>query len=82
MASQALVDLARSLQEVDPLAQYIESTEQLVLAKWGGELARIARLPTQQAKATLKTLLDQTRTPKESFILVSLATVALLKTGR
>jgi hypothetical protein len=83
MASQALVDLARSLQEVDPLAQYIESTEQLVLAKWGGELARITRLPTQQARATsLKTLLDQTRTPKESFILMSLATVALLKAGR
>jgi hypothetical protein len=69
--------------EVDPLAQYIESTEQLVLAKWGGELARITRLPTQQARATsLKTLLDQTRTPKESFILMSLATVALLKAGR
>jgi hypothetical protein len=83
MASQALSDLARSLQEVDPLAQYIESTEQLVLAKWGGELARITRLPTQQARATsLKTLLDQTRTPKESFILMSLATVALLKAGR
>jgi len=83
MASQALVDLARSLQEVDPLAQYIESTEQLVLAKWGGELARITRLPTQQARATsLKTLLDQTRTPKESFILMALATVALLKAAR
>ena len=82
MASQALVDLARSLQEVDPLAQYIESTEQLVLAKWGGELARITRLPTQQAEAALTTLLGQTRTPKESFILLSLATVALLKAGR
>ena len=52
MASQALVELTRSLQEVDPLAQYIESTEQLVLAKGGGELARITRLPTQQARAT------------------------------
>jgi hypothetical protein len=82
MASQALSDLTRSLQEVDPLAQYIESTDQLVLAKWGGELARIARLPTQQAKATLNTLLDQTRTPKESFILLSLATDALLKAAR
>ena len=83
MASQALSDLARCLQEVDPLAQYIESTEQLVLAKWGGQLARITRLPTQQARATsLNTLLDQTRTTKESFILLSLATVALLRAGR
>ena len=82
MASQALSDLARCLQEVDPLAQYIESTEQLVLAKWGGELARITRLPTQQARAAVTALLDQTRTTKESFILLSLATVALLKAGR
>jgi hypothetical protein len=82
MASQTLSDLARCLQDVDPLAQYIESTEQLVLAKWGRELARITRLPTQQARAALTTLLDQTRTPKESFILLSLATVALLKAGR
>jgi hypothetical protein len=82
MARQALSDLARCLQEVDPLAQYIESTEQLVLAKWGGELARITRLPTQQARAAVTTLLDQTRTTKESFILLSLATVALLKAGR
>ena len=51
MVSQALSDLARCLQEVDPLAQYIESTEQLVLAKWGGEFARITRLPTQQARS-------------------------------
>ena len=47
-----------------------------------GELARITRLPTQQARAAVTRLLDQTRTTKESFILLSLATVALLRAGR
>ncbi len=82
MAGEALADLAHSLQEVDQLAQYVETTEQTVLFKWGGELARITNLPPKQARVALDALLDQTRTPKESSILLSLAKDALLQAPR
>lgn len=82
MAGEALADLAHSLQEVDQLAQYVETTEQTVLSKWGGELARITSLPPKQARVALDALLDQTRTPKESSTLLSLAKDALLQATR
>jgi len=82
MAGEALADLAHSLQEVDQLGQYVETTEQTVLSKWGGELARISSLPPKQARVALDTLLDQTRTPKESSTLLSLAKDVLLQASR
>ncbi len=82
MAGEALADLAHSLQEVDQLAQYVETTEQTVLSKWGGELARITSLPPKQARVALDALLDQTRTSKESSILLSLAKEAVLSSSR
>ncbi len=77
-----LIDLAESLQEVDRLAQYIETTEKTVLSKWGNDLTRIASLPAKQARASLDALLDQTRTPKESSTLLSLAKDMLFKASR
>ena len=82
MAGEALVDLAESLQELDRLAQYIETTEKTVLSKWGSDLTRIASLPAKQARASLDALLDQTRTPKESSTLLSLAKDMLFKASR
>lgn len=82
MAGEALADLAHSLQEVDQLAQYVETSEEAVLSKWGGELARITSLPPKQARVALDALLDQTRTPKESSTLLSLAKDALLQATR
>lgn len=82
MAGEALADLAHSLQEVDQLAQYVETSEEAVLSKWGGELARITSLPPKQARVALDALLDQIRTPKESSTLLSLAKDALLQATR
>lgn len=82
IAGEALADLAHSLQEVDQLAQYVETSEEAVLSKWGGELARITSLPPKQARVALDALLDQTRTPKESSTLLSLAKDALLQATR
>ena len=82
MAGEALADLAHSLQEVDQLAQYVETSEEAVLSKWGGELARITSLPPKQARVALDALLDQIRTPKESSTLLSLAKDALLPATR
>jgi hypothetical protein len=82
MAGEALADLAHSLQEDDQLAQYVETTEQTVLSKWGGEIARITSLPPKQVRVALDALLDQTRAPKESSTLLSLAKDALLPASR
>jgi len=82
MAGEALADLAHSLQEVDLLAQYVETTEQTVLSRWGGELVRITNLPPKQAREALDAMLDQTRTPKESSTLLSLAKEVLLQASR
>jgi hypothetical protein len=81
-AGEVLVDLAIALQEVDQLAVYIETTEQLVASKWGSELARIIDLPSAELRAALDALLDQTRTPKESALLLILANEAILERGR
>ena len=82
LAGEALVDLAKSIQEVNELAQYVETTEQTVMSKWGNDLAQITKLPPKQARVALDALLDQTRTPKESSILLSLAKEAVLDATR
>lgn len=81
-AGEVLVDLAIVLQEVDQLAVYVETTEQLVASKWRSELARIIDLPGAELRAALDALLDQTRTPKESALLLILANEAILERGR
>jgi hypothetical protein len=72
-AGEVLVDLVIALQEVGQLALYVETTEKLVASKWGSELARIIDLPGAELRAALDALLDQTRTPKESALLLILA---------
>jgi len=81
-AGEVLVDLAIALQEVDQIAVYVETTEQLVASKWGSELARIIDLPGAELRAALDALLDQARTPKESALLLILANEAILERGR
>lgn len=81
-AGEALVDIASALQEVEPFAEYIETTEEIVATRWGRELARIASLEPRQSRAALDTLMDQARTPKESSILLELAKDALLQAPR
>ena len=80
-AGEALLDLAGAIQEVDQLAEYIETTEQLVQSKWGDELATIANLPDKQARETIDLLLDQARTRKESAFLLMLAKGVLGQRG-
>ena len=80
-AGEALLDLAGAIQEVDQLAEYIETTEQLVQSKWGDKLATIANLPDKQAKETIDLLLDQARTRKESAFLLMLAKGILVQRG-
>jgi hypothetical protein len=80
-AGETLVDLANALQEVEPFAEYIETTEEIVATRWGRELARIASLEPIQSRNVLDDILSQARTPKESSTLLVLAREALLASG-
>ncbi len=80
-AGETLVDLANALQEVEPFAEYIETTEEIVATRWGRELARIASLEPRQSRNVLDDILSQARTPKESSTLLVLAREALLASG-
>ena len=72
-ANETLEDLANALEELQPFAQYIETTNEIVAARWAGELARLSSLAPRQSRAALDMLLSQARTPKESFTLMTLA---------
>ncbi len=81
-AGEALADLARHLQDLDSIAQYIPTTEAEVANRWGTELKRLGSLPPNQFRTALDILLDQTRTPKESAALMALAKAAAFKNPR
>lgn len=76
-AGETLVDLANALQEVEPFAEYIETTEETVATRWGRELARIASMEPRQRRTVIDSLLGQARTPNESSTLLSLVKEAL-----
>ena len=50
-AGETLVDLANALQEVEPFAEYIETTEEIVATRWCRELARIAGIEIRPMKS-------------------------------
>lgn len=64
---------AGTLQDLDSIAEYIPTTEADVAKRWGADLKRLANLPQGQFRTALDVLLDQTRTPKESAVLMALA---------
>jgi len=76
-AGEALKDLGVSINEIAPLSEYIESTNETVAARWATELSRLPTLPTEKFRPALDSLLDQARTPKESSILIALAKSAV-----
>lgn len=77
-AGETLVDLANALQEVEPFAEYIETTEEIVATRWCRELARIASMEPRQRRTVIDSLLGQARTPKESALLIALAKTEIL----
>lgn len=77
-AGEALGDLAGPLQDLDSIAEYLPTTEADVSKRWAADLKRLASLPESQFRTALDVLLDQTRTPKESAILMALAKEALV----
>jgi len=77
-AGEALADLAGPLQDLDSIAEYIPTTEADVAKRWGADLKRLANLPQGQFRTALDVLLDQTRTPKESAVLMALAKTEIL----
>lgn len=81
-AGEALKDVACALQDLKPLAQYIEANDKTVAARWTSELSRLSNLPAQECKLALAALLAQARTPKESSILTSLAKDAIFSKRR
>jgi hypothetical protein len=81
-AGEALADLAGPLQELDSIAEYIPSTEADVARRWAADLKRLATLPQSQFRKALDLLLDQTRTPKESAVLMALAKATILENSR
>ncbi len=81
-AGEALADLAGPLQDLDSIAEYIPTTEADVAKRWGADLKRLANLPQGQFRTALDVLLDQTRTPKESAVLMALAKESALAKAR
>ena len=81
-AGEALADLAGPLQHLDSIAEYIPTTEADVANRWGADLRRLANLPQGQFRTALDVLLDQTRTPKESAVLMALAKESALAKAR
>jgi hypothetical protein len=81
-AGEALADLARPLQDLNSIADYIPTTEAEVANRWGTELKRLGTLPPNQFRTALDVLLDQTRTPKESAALMALAKASAFKNPR
>lgn len=77
-AGETLVDLANALQEVEPFAEYIETTEETVATRWGRKLTRIASMEPRQRRTAIDSLLGQARTPKESALLIALAKTEIL----
>jgi hypothetical protein len=77
-AGEALADLAGPLQDIDSISEYIPTTEADVAKRWGADLKRLANLPQGQFRTALDVLIDQTRTPKESALLMALAKQALM----
>jgi hypothetical protein len=81
-AGETLVDLANALQEVEPFAEYIETTEEIVTTRWGRELSRIGTMDPRQSRAAIDALLTQARTPKESSTLLSIVKGAIQESKR
>lgn len=81
-AGEALADLAAPLQDIDSIAEYIPTTEADVAKRWAVDLKRLATLPQGQFRTALDVLLDQTRTPKESAVLMALAKESALAKAR
>ena len=81
-AGEALADLAAPLQDIDSIAEYIPTTEADVAKRWAVDLKRLATLPLGQFRTALDVLLDQTRTPKESAVLMALAKESALSKVR
>ena len=81
-AGEALADLAGPLQDLDSIAEYIPTTEADVAKRWAADLKRLATLPQGQFRTALDVLLDQTRTPKESAVLMALAKESALSKVR
>ena len=81
-AGEALADLATPLQDIDSIAEYIPTTEADVAKRWAADLKRLATLPQSQFRTALDVLLDQTRTPKESAVLMALAKESALSKAR
>ena len=81
-AGEALADLAAPLQDIDSIAEYIPTTEADVAKRWAADLKRLATLPQSQFRTALDVLLDQTRTPKESAVLMALAKESALSKAR
>lgn len=80
-ALELLTELGASLQELEPLSQYIATTPDEVEARWGRELARLGTLPKAQRQKILDTILDQTRTAKETALVLDLVEEALRNKG-
>ena len=71
-AGEALVDIGAALQELSPLALYVESTEKAVAAKFSADLKHLSTLPAEKARGSLDLMLTKARTPKETSLLLTL----------
>ena len=76
-AEENLAAVSDALQGIEPLSQYIETTDEIVATRWARELAKLGSLPASKRQAALDALMDQTRTPKECSILLGFAEEAI-----
>ena len=76
-AGEALIDIGSDLQELSPLALYVETTEKTVAAKFSAELKHLSTLPAEKVRGSLDLLLTKARTPKETSMLLTLAKEAM-----
>ena len=76
-AEENLAAVSDALQGIEPLSQYIETTDEIVATRWARELAQLKSIPAGKRQAALDALMDQTRTPKECSILLGFAEEAM-----